>query len=84
MIAYVQVTGHPTRVGVICGRRVGMAVVRNRARRLVKEAWRGLSPRVQDGFDVVVVARPEIRGAGLAAVRTDLATILAAGGVMDG
>jgi len=61
-----------------------MAVVRNRARRLLKEAWRGLSPRVRDGFDVVVVARPEIRGAGLAAVRTDLATILAAGGVMDG
>jgi ribonuclease P protein component len=83
VIAYVQVTGHPTRVGVVCSRRVGGAVVRNRARRLLKEAWRGLSPRVRDGFDLVVVARPEIRGAGLGAIRSDLAATLAAGGVMD-
>jgi ribonuclease P protein component len=83
VIAYVQVTGRPTRVGFVCGRRVGRAVVRNRGRRLLKEAWRSLSPRVRHGFDLVVVARPEIRGTRLQDVREDLAEALTAGGVMD-
>jgi len=83
VIAYVQVTGRPTRVGFVCGRRVGRAVVRNRGRRLLKEAWRSLSPRIREGFDLVLVARPEIRGAQLQDVREDLAETLAAGEVMD-
>jgi ribonuclease P protein component len=83
VIAYVQVTGRPTRVGFVCGRRVGRAVVRNRGRRLLKEAWRSLSPEVREGFDLVVVARPEIRGAELGDVRGDLAAALTACGVVD-
>jgi ribonuclease P protein component len=83
VIAYVQVTGHPSRVGFVCGRGVGGAVARNRARRLLKEAWRLLLPRVQDGFDLVVVARPEIRGADMGRVGEDMAAAMAAAGVVD-
>jgi ribonuclease P protein component len=32
-------------------------VARNRARRLLREAWRQLWPRTTDGHDVVLVAR---------------------------
>ena len=38
-------------------RRVGNAVVRNRVRRRLREAARSLA--VHEGFDIVIVARPE-------------------------
>ena len=84
MIAYVQATGGPTRVGYVCSRTVGSAVVRNRARRLMKEAWRGLLPRVREGFDLVLVARPRIRDAGMLQVQADLTETLEPAGVVDG
>jgi ribonuclease P protein component len=44
-------------VYVITGRRVGGAVARNRARRLLREAWRALGAGVEAGHDLVLVAR---------------------------
>ncbi|GIU98866.1 MAG: hypothetical protein KatS3mg014_0482 [Actinomycetota bacterium] len=50
-------------VAFVAGRRVGGAVARNRARRIMRAAWRELAPRVPGGHDVVWVARASIRGA---------------------
>lgn len=50
-------------VGYVAGRRVGGAVVRNRARRILRAAWRKLAPRVREGDDYALVARASIRGA---------------------
>ena len=50
-------------VAFVAGRRVGGAVLRNRARRILRAAWRELASGVRDGFDVVLVARQAIRGA---------------------
>jgi ribonuclease P protein component len=47
----------------VAGRRIGGAVLRNRARRILRAAWRELEDRVEDGYDVVVVARAAIVGA---------------------
>jgi ribonuclease P protein component len=49
-----------TRVGVTASRRVGGAVARNRARRLLREAARRLYSRFGCGWDVVLVARAGI------------------------
>ena len=46
----------------IAGRKVGDAVRRNRARRVLRAAWREVAPRVQDGYDIAWVARAAIRG----------------------
>jgi ribonuclease P protein component len=46
-----------SRAAWVAGRRVGGAVARNRARRLLREAWRQLWPRTSQGHDVVLVAR---------------------------
>jgi ribonuclease P protein component len=48
---------------VVANRRVGGAVDRNRARRVLREAWRQVSPQVRADFDAVLVAREGIRGA---------------------
>jgi ribonuclease P protein component len=50
-------------LAVVAGRRVGGAVQRNRARRVLREAWRQVTPRRGSSQDVVLVARPTIKGA---------------------
>jgi ribonuclease P protein component len=47
-----------SRFAVTAGRRVGSAVARNRAKRLLREAVRPHVARTHPGWDVVLIARP--------------------------
>ena len=53
----------PSRLGLAVPQEVGCAVVRNRMKRLLREAWRELLPNVPAGHDYVLVARPGARRA---------------------
>jgi ribonuclease P protein component len=46
------------RLGLAVPRSVGTAVVRNRVKRVLREAWRELLPQVPRGRDYVLAARP--------------------------
>ena len=48
---------HPSRLGVTASRRVGNAVVRNRAKRVVREAFRATGDLFREGIDLVVIVR---------------------------
>ena len=61
-----------TRLGVTVSSKLGGAVVRNRVRRRVKEAYRLEENRFAKGFDIVVVARGRAVGAEFAALRNEL------------
>jgi len=50
------------RLGLATGRKVGGAVLRNRARRLLRESFRKNKRDVAAGLDVVLVAKREIIG----------------------
>lgn len=45
------------RFGITASKKIGKAVKRNRARRVIKEAYRSIFPRIKGGYDVVFVAR---------------------------
>lgn len=45
------------RIGITTGTKIGGAVVRSRARRVIREAFYHLDPPVQGGWDLVFVAR---------------------------
>jgi ribonuclease P protein component len=49
--------GEP-RLGLAVPRAVGSAVVRNRVKRVLREAWKALLGQVPPGKDYVLVARP--------------------------
>ena len=46
------------RLGLAVPRSVGSAVVRNRVKRLLREAWRDLLDTIPPGHDYVLAARP--------------------------
>jgi ribonuclease P protein component len=60
------------RLGVVASRKVGPSVVRNRAKRLVREAFR-LHPEVfPRGLDVVIIVRPGTHLLGLAELAAEV------------
>jgi ribonuclease P protein component len=58
----------PLRLGVVASRKVGDAVSRNRAKRLLREAFRQNKPRRGVSADLVLVARRAIVDASVAEV----------------
>ena len=63
-------------MGVITGRKIGGAVVRNRARRLLRETFSVHQHDLAGPVDLVLVARASIVGKPFAAVEKDVLTTL--------
>jgi ribonuclease P protein component len=72
--------GSPARVGIVASKRVGHAVARNRAKRLLREASGHLS--WVDGVDVVIVARAGSAAVTLHEVLPDLRAVATSLGVV--
>ncbi len=59
------------RLGISVSKKVGKAVVRNRAKRLIKEAFR-YNKDIKLGYDLVFVARVRIKFANMNIVKRDM------------
>ncbi len=49
-----------TRLGITAGKKIGNAVCRNRAKRVISAAFRACLPEIKEGYDFVIVARHKI------------------------
>ena len=58
-----QGAGASLRLGVVTSRKVGAAVARVRARRLLRESFRRSRQRLSGPYDVVLIARASVLGA---------------------
>ena len=74
--------GALSRLGVITSAKVGGAVARNRARRLMRESYRLHQYELAHPLDLVLVARPSIAGKGFAEVEKDFLTSLRKAGLL--
>lgn len=83
MVLYVAPGQEPARAGFVSSRRIGGAVVRNRARRQMREAWRSMAGSVDGTFDLVFAARPDILGAKTQDLAEEMRASLVSAGVLN-
>lgn len=57
LVTYVLKRRNGIRIGITTGKKVGNAVARSRARRIIRAAWREVQPEVCAAADIVFVAR---------------------------
>ncbi len=62
------------RLGIIASRRVGGAVQRNRAKRLIRELFR-LNKPAESGWDLVVIPKTDLLDADFTAIEADFRNI---------
>ena len=70
------------RYGITTSKKIGNAVARNRARRVIFEAYRNLLPKINTGYDFVFVARGKTVFTKSTAVQKALESALTKNGLM--
>ena len=73
----------PTRCGFVAGKKVGSAVARNRAKRLLREAVRSRPETAMLGWDLVFVARPALAKATLQQAQMAVSQLLKRANVVN-
>ena len=72
-----------TQMGITTSKKIGNAVMRNRSRRVIREAFRQLSPKVAPGYDLVFVARGRTPFCKSTQVKEQLKKQLSAAGILQ-
>jgi ribonuclease P protein component len=82
VVLYVAPSAGTPKAAFVASRKVGGAVDRNRARRIMRAAWRELAPQVRDGTEIVFVARGTIQGARTQDIQVEMEDLLRRAGVV--
>jgi len=71
------------KVGIVCSKKVGNSVVRHRAVRLIREAYRLNKDHIKKDKDIVIVARDGIREQGFNEVSASFIFLLKRHGIYE-
>jgi ribonuclease P protein component len=71
------------RVGFVASKKVGASHVRNRCKRILREAMRQLLPDLPSGYDLIVVARPPLAEQGFQDILGEMAKLLRKANLME-
>jgi len=74
--------GQGLRVGVTAGKPIGGAVVRNRAKRVLRAAVQPLLPQIRTHHDLLLLARPGIRDADSRELQQVISALLKKAGLL--
>ena len=69
------------RLGITAGKKLGCAVKRNRAKRVITAAFRACLPNIPSGYDFVIVARTRILDIKSTAAAASMRTLLKSAGI---
>ncbi len=82
-VLYIRKNGlENNRLGITTSTKVGKAVQRNRCRRVLREAYRLLEPKMIPGYDMILVARTRTAFVSMNAVKEKLEDVLERQGAM--
>jgi len=81
VLARAEPLAAPPRMGVAAGKKLGGAVTRNRFKRKLREAVRLVYPNIQNGVDVILIARAPLAEATTAQIAAALIETLQRAGV---
>ncbi len=84
LVVYVLKSRTPdiSHLGITATKKIGKANKRNRARRLITEAYRLLETKIQGGWDFVFVARTKTTFSTMGKVKESMEKLLSQAGVM--
>jgi ribonuclease P protein component len=76
IVFIVQRYGQDRRFGIVTSKKIGNAVVRNRAKRQIREVIRKNLTGLPEGYDVVVVARYTVKEATFGLIESDFLRLI--------
>jgi ribonuclease P protein component len=79
-----KLAGEDRRMAIVVPKACGIAVVRNRIKRWVREGWRNLQSEVSTGSDSVWIARPSAGKAGSEILRKEMIRLYQRAGLWEG
>lgn len=80
-VIYVIKNRRGIRLGITAGKKLGCAVKRNRAKRVITAAFRECLPNITEGYDFVIVARTRILNIKSTAAAASMRSLLKSAGV---
>ena len=76
LVLYTKSKNKNVKIGIAVTKKVGKAVVRNRARRLIREAVTPFAQNLNPNFNLVIIAKQSINNKKMNVVKQDLEIVL--------